>query len=538
MSKNHLYRYKIRFVTLSIALLGISYPKHVSAKTVEAAAPKFRLLSKTADFSLFVFDEKIEDKHRWAIVLENFTPEDQPYIEVKRILQLGESTDKQYLPLTVVLDEEKAPAIKTQLLPELTPISIGPWGEIHLEKANEALGEHPAIIMTEKGFLPGEGVHIRVLKNGTFREIRFTPIPLMLKDPKGNFLGFANLLSINPTSYQINLFSDKNNPIWRVQDNRSNICKVYDQDPPTFIEVFPEIANKKGGINHFICTYRNGSSSAVYLPWGESLRPYIYENELNPYLKKQECIKKTITSSKNRIDFSPYFSEQEIDDGFNKWRLVLQDFKSNAEAPIIEVQRLLFSPHFRNQFSSGIAEKKTERDDLPPLSFYKDAKPLETGIWNGEGENASDKPRVLIIRPQGFLPGEKATCRVRHKNDPEGETISFCPYPLIFRDGKGGELAHAELINLKPAIYDITINFNEGNKIKKLEVISYRKKEEVLLHPKGVVHYKAIGPYAAKSQNGTFILTLSYENGDSFNYELPWGEQFAPYLLGQVKQRP
>lgn len=543
MSKKYVHRYAMGIGALSLGLVAVAYfnyPKPIlekeTLKPIEIAeeitspsnGSNYTLQSKKGHLSLFCCDEKVEGKNRWIIVLENFTSIHIPYIEIKRIVQQGEKKADYYLPLTRVLDEEKAPHEKIQLLPELAPISIGPWGEIHLESAPTSLGDHPAITLTEKGFLPGERIHIRVLHGDTFNDIDFIPIPILFKNGKEKEIGHAELLSINPTTYAINLDYDKNNPIWRYQS--LSYDEVADQmicqTEPINIALSQEVINKSEGTGRFICSYLDGSSYEIALPWGDHLRPYIFENELNPYLKKQESneeIPPILNDTK--IGFYPYFAEDKVEDGFIKWVLVLEEFDSNAptrDLPLFETQRPLLVDLSESEYA---ALAKMTKDSAQYVTFKTaDNEKVEKG-----------EPPIVIISSQGYLPGEKVTFRVRHRDDPEGECISFCPYPLTFRNPNGNELATIELVHLKPAIYEIAIHFNPNNKLKKIETISLDGKDEMDVYSESTFYHKIISPQGADSEGGMVTLNLTYEDGNCYSYELPWGNEFKPYMLGKVQ---
>ena len=136
------------------------------------------------------------------------------------------------------------------------------------------------IISSSRGFLPGERVTYRfhTADNSINKEISGVPTPAVIKNKEGLIVVKAELISINPTIYKIEL------PLMNegeVYDMKSTSIGEITKAKPTYsksmpINYAPAGSNKsKGGEGVLEIQRKNGESYKITLPWGAQLDDYL-----------------------------------------------------------------------------------------------------------------------------------------------------------------------------------------------------------------------------------------------------------------------
>lgn len=137
-----------------------------------------------------------------------------------------------------------------------------------------------AIISSSRGFLPGERVYYRFrTDDGAIdKEISGIPTPAIVKNKEGKVALKAELLSVNPTIYQIEL------PVMNEGEEyelKSTSVGEITQAKPKYSEktpfhYTPAGSNKgKGGDSLLEIHRKNGEVYTITLPWGSALQAYL-----------------------------------------------------------------------------------------------------------------------------------------------------------------------------------------------------------------------------------------------------------------------
>ncbi len=213
---------------------------------------------------------------------------------------------------------------------------------------------------------------------------------------------------------------------------------------------------------------------------------------------------------------------KEWDEGYKKWAIILKNFE-NTDIPKCEIKRL-FQERTDDGFSllgSGF---------FPALILRGSPDPnLNNDLQNKE---VLANP-AIIFSERGFLPGEKVTIRVKKDGDTHYDTISFYPVPLVLKDSFGNELMNAEIVSVCPTTYDLKIAYNESNRLVKFG--SYKeneKKEEYVYQTEPLLAFCTVA--TDDTIGGIIHLKLFYQDGSSYEMDLPWGNELTPYVQGKV----
>lgn len=138
----------------------------------------------------------------------------------------------------------------------------------------------------------------------------------------------------------------------------------------------------------------------------------------------------------------------------------------------------------------------------------------------------------IVISSRGFLPGERVTLNFYTEDKKLLYEDSFIPNPIVVRDSKGKKRLVAELMMVKPAFYKLelfgvrnneklTLKSISGNE-KNITPINYRKTDGIAVSPDTVTEKGGVGQY-----------NISNGKGEPIEFILPWGAEFAKYLLGE-----
>jgi hypothetical protein len=189
---------------------------------------------------------------KWVLVLDSFPESEIPICEIKRLVQSN--------------TEEGALSTET-------------WYEVPLEKKPYSASTPPTMIISERGFLPGEKVFFRIKpQNSTkYEMISFYPSPLVLQDTDGKELAVAELTTIIPTAYTLHIPFDATNKLWRLQvitdEEAANQFMLQEEYLHILCSLKP--TKTEGGFALAKLSYQDGTSHELKLPWGEKFNSYV-----------------------------------------------------------------------------------------------------------------------------------------------------------------------------------------------------------------------------------------------------------------------
>lgn len=200
----------------------------------------------------------------------------------------------------------------------------------------------------------------------------------------------------------------------------------------------------------------------------------------------------------------------EIDSGHYKTLINLKDMPAGLKFTVINDRKLV------NALGQETVVGFT-RDDL-------------TKIRSTTGEMIP----CFVISGKGFLPGERVTVKFACE-DGTVSSVDVVPYPLYDRNEKGDVIFHAELKNMKPVGYEITgAGLKDGEELE-FSTVAGKTKESFKVkyeEGKGIAYLPNI---KKGGLSGTSHLVITRENGEKFDFNLPWGTQLSKYSKGKVK---
>lgn len=221
------------------------------------------------------------------------------------------------------------------------------------------------------------------------------------------------------------------------------------------------------------------------------------------------------------IQFFPFSDEfiDKFDIGYRKWFVIFENLK-NSDWESCGIKRL---------YSSN-------PDEFVPISsflkniedFSKELKSIKTK----KGKNAALPYNnfMLLVSEKGYLPGEKVSIRAKSSTSEEYDTLSFYPRPLVLFDENGKEIAGAELININPAMYNIYIVFNPENRLVLFKSKSGPENINQMLYQNEPITMTTI-PDVINMKGGICSFSLTYQNGHTYTFSLPWGDELISYNL-------
>jgi hypothetical protein len=199
-----------------------------------------------------------------------------------------------------------------------------------------------------------------------------------------------------------------------------------------------------------------------------------------------------------------------VDSGHYKTLINLKDMPAGLKFTVINDRKLV------NALGQETVKGFT-RDDL-------------TKVRSTNGEMVP----CFVISGKGFLPGERVTVKFACE-DGTVSSVDVVPYPLYDRNEKGDVIFHAELKNTAPAGYEITADgLNEGEELEFLTTAGKSKETFKVKYQegKGIAYLPSI---KKGGLSGTSHLVITRENGEQFNFDLPWGTEFSKYSKGKIK---
>lgn len=140
----------------------------------------------------------------------------------------------------------------------------------------------------------------------------------------------------------------------------------------------------------------------------------------------------------------------------------------------------------------------------------------------------------FVVSGKGFLPGERVTLKFTAE-DGTISSVNFVPYPIYDRTDSGEAIMHAELVSLQPAGYEFTgVGLKDGEELE-FSTVAGKAKETFKVkyqEGKGIAYLPSI---KKGGLSGTSHLVITRENGEKFDFNLPWGTQLSKYSKGKIK---
>jgi hypothetical protein len=132
------------------------------------------------------------------------------------------------------------------------------------------------LMVSARGYLPGEKLTIRLSTKDAFREITFYPRPLLLKKETGEFLAQATLLCMQPgsTLYELDICGIGKQEKFKLTSHSGKEIISYNWQGPTTCSITPEVIGQMTGSANVTIHFENGAQYNVELPWGCELLKY------------------------------------------------------------------------------------------------------------------------------------------------------------------------------------------------------------------------------------------------------------------------
>ena len=137
-----------------------------------------------------------------------------------------------------------------------------------------------SIIVSSKGFLPGERVtyRIRTTNKSVQKEISGIPSPALFKDHRGIVDIKAELISISPTVYLVTLPSMKDGEAFELKSTSLGEIitaeSKYSKAKPIHYSPAPSSTKSQGGESTLEIIRKSGEIYVIRLPWGSALQVY------------------------------------------------------------------------------------------------------------------------------------------------------------------------------------------------------------------------------------------------------------------------
>lgn len=142
-----------------------------------------------------------------------------------------------------------------------------------------------SLVCSSRGYLPGEPVtfRFRTADNKFNNEISGTPTPAIIRDKDLHIALKAELLSYEPTVYNITLPSMKEGEEFEIKATSVNEIvrgkSTYKKDMPP-LHYAPTAKGKKGGDAIFEIHKKTGEVYTILLPWGSALNGYLHGDKV------------------------------------------------------------------------------------------------------------------------------------------------------------------------------------------------------------------------------------------------------------------
>lgn len=162
----------------------------------------------------------------------------------------------------------------SQSLPDRYYPCPGPSSENIMESKNCNMAT--GIMVSSRGYLPGEKIVIRLSAKDAYREAVFYPRPLLLKKKSGELLAKGTLLCAEPgfTSYDLDVCGIEKHEKYKMVSHSGDETLSHDLQGPMRIGLAPEVVGLLKGIAKMQIQLEDGTSYDIELPWGYELLEY------------------------------------------------------------------------------------------------------------------------------------------------------------------------------------------------------------------------------------------------------------------------
>lgn len=166
-----------------------------------------------------------------------------------------------------------------QALPDHYYPCQGPSSETVLESKNSNMPT--GIMVSGRGYLPGEKVTIRLSAKDAYREVAFFPRPLLVKKKTGELLATATLLCAEPgnTLYTLDICGIGTQEKYKFVSRSGEEVLSQSLEGPIQCSIAPEIAGQIKGIANVELQFEDGTVYSMELPWGYELLQYKLGNK-------------------------------------------------------------------------------------------------------------------------------------------------------------------------------------------------------------------------------------------------------------------
>lgn len=210
------------------------------------------------------------------------------------------------------------------------------------------------------------------------------------------------------------------------------------------------------------------------------------------------------TPSVPRITLVPYPDDMvdEFDPGFQKWILNIGSLQP-SESIVYDIERKfsLIEPSEQKEKSGTTLEGKQ-------------------GVV------------TIVLSGRGFIPGEEITFLFKKDGALEYKKLSFCPRPIVVSDSEGRTLIKAVLASVEPVTqYYLNCSFNPKNRLVCFQSFSGNEHISEPLFQSEPMTIVSI-PDVINQKGGVASLEFTYQDGQVYTLEFPWGQELIPYLLG------
>ncbi len=148
------------------------------------------------------------------------------------------------------------------------------------ENAEKMEQKTPLIVMSSRGFLPGEKItFFLVTPDGYVKseKMNFTPHPLIVRDRNNRATVIAELESIIPTIYNVRFENFEINERLKFAgiSGDTQVSDWVTFKTGFFVKYIPEIPNSKGGTAIVSVERSNGEEMLLPVIWGEAIIPHL-----------------------------------------------------------------------------------------------------------------------------------------------------------------------------------------------------------------------------------------------------------------------
>jgi hypothetical protein len=149
-----------------------------------------------------------------------------------------------------------------------------PSSESILESKNR--NSPVGLVVSARGYLPGEKVIIRLSAKDAYREIVFYPRPLLMKEESRGLLAKATLLSAKPghTLYTLDVCGIEKQEKYKLISHSGEEILSHDWQGPITCTISPEVVGQVKGVANASLEFEDGTSCSMELPWGYELLEY------------------------------------------------------------------------------------------------------------------------------------------------------------------------------------------------------------------------------------------------------------------------